>query len=159
MLFARVQPVNDCDEPDFGCAEHLLLWACRRSRDESPAGMARAIEFLEACGEDGLDVLSALDMFVEAMAMTKRRRAAFGAPGAHSLTQDEQHIVTLLAACQRDRPDIAERCLERLVDADCRPLARMAAGTLAKAFLLNGLELHFPAPTRRNRCPQSALAA
>jgi hypothetical protein len=45
-------------------AEHLLLWACRRSAGDEPTSPALVGEFIEACGEEALDVLSALDFFV-----------------------------------------------------------------------------------------------
>lgn len=159
MLFARIQPVNDCVPPDFGCAEHLLLWACRRSRLGVPFSLDLAEEFVDTCGEDGIEVLFALDLFVQAIASTTLRRPEFGEPVAHTLTEDERLLVTLLAACQAGLPDIAQHCLDQLVDTKCRSFVMMAAGTLAKAFAINALDLHIPADHARDRCPQSAIAA
>lgn len=157
MLFARVDPANDAPDTAFGGAEHLLLWACRRSAGDEPTSPALVGEFIEACGEEALDVLSALDFFVAAMRQTRRRCPRFAAPGAHALTVDEQEVLTLLAALQAGRSDLVDGCLAALVDAECHMAVRMAAGSLARAFAANGLHLHLPGHDRAATCPQSGV--
>lgn len=155
MLFARVEPVNDTPGTAFGGAEHLLLWACRRSAGDEPTSPALAGEFIEACGEEALDVLSALDMFVAALRQSEQRRPHFAPPGAHALTPDEQEVLTLLAALQAGPDDLVQGCLARLADAPCRLPLRMAATSLARAFAATGLHLHLADSTGRTTCPQS----
>jgi hypothetical protein len=71
MLFARVDPANDAPIPPLagGASAAVGLPPQRGRRADQPRLVG---EFIEACGEEALDVLSALDFFVAAMRQTRQ---------------------------------------------------------------------------------------
>lgn len=158
MLFTKIQALNYQDDSSFSCGNHLLLWAWRRvafGQGECPL-LAR--EFVDACGEDGIDVLAMLQVFLHAIGIASRRRLALGMPGGFTLTRDEERVLRLLACARAGDRCHFESDLDLLVDENLREAVSIAAYGLAKAFAVNGLMLRMP-EAEPLVCPQQAIAS
>ncbi len=145
--------------PEFGYAEHLLIWAWRRMA----AGQSRRPlidrEFRDAFGEDADEVLATFAVFLDALAYASRRKLAVGFPGCSGLTADEWRVLALMAAAQNDRPALFDAHLIWLARCEARQIMTIGVGALASAFSAHGLCLTCPPATRPAPCARLIAVA
>lgn len=158
MIFDRTRPANDAEPLAFGCAEHLVLWACRRSADWRHSHDDLAPELLDACGAGAMEIMGALDLFASCLRSARGAFPKLQPCGSLDVSEDELRLLRLVSACQHGRYDQAQQLLQGVVtDTDGAELL-LATSTLAGALMMGGLEIG-QRPLTVGVCPQRALAS
>lgn len=129
----------------FGHGEHLLVWSWRRLAAGHVDCAWMAQEFADACGEDAPEVLATFNIFLKALGFAAKRRLAVGTPGDLRITDDERHILALVAAAQSRAPARLEATLRWMARSDRRHVLQIATGALAQALTASNLQLSPPA--------------
>lgn len=157
MIFDRTRPANDAEPLAFGCAEHLVLWACRRSADWRQSHDDLAPELLDACGAGAMEIMGALDLFASCLCAARGGFPRLQPCGSLDVSEDELRLLRLVSACQHGRFDHAQQLLQGVVGAEHGAELLLATSALAEALMAGGLEIGLR-PLTVGVCPQKALA-
>jgi hypothetical protein len=110
MIFDRTRPANDAEPLAFGCAEHLVLWACRRSADWRQSHDDLAPELLDACGAGAMEIMGALDLFASCLCAA---RGGFPRPqpcGSLDVSEDELRLLRLFRPVNMEGSTMPSNC-------------------------------------------------
>jgi hypothetical protein len=146
------------DGPGFGFGQHLLIWSWRRMAVGHTFCPLMMDDFAAAFGEDGPDVLATFCTFLQALGFSSRRPLTIGAPGCPEITADERQTLTLLAAAQADAPATLEAHLRWIALPEKRTVLEIATHALARALLINGMQLDLPEHIQPTACERPAQA-
>lgn len=150
-------PLMDDDGPAFGFGQHLLIWSWRRMAVGHTFCPLMMDDFSAAFGEDGPEVFATFCTFLQALGFASRRPLTIGAPGCPEITAGERQILTLLAAAQADAPAMLEAHLRWIAIPEKRTVLEIATSALARALLVNDMNLDLPERILPTGCERPAM--
>jgi hypothetical protein len=131
-------PALPCDLRDLAHGEHLVVWSFRAfasGRIDCPI-VARA--YRDACGPLADPARNAFTVFAQQLALQGRRPVVLAPPGRLTLTRDEQLLLAIFAAAQRNDEPRCEAHLAWLLGRTPGAAFVAAARVVAHALACHG---------------------
>jgi hypothetical protein len=123
------------------CAGHLLVWTWRKLVAGEVECPLLAREFMTFPDGQGLALLEAFGVFLQALGAGSRRLLAVGRPRVAGITGDEAQMLRLIAAAQAGESELVTAHLAWLVRGSHRDTVERSARHLAGMLLDCGVAL------------------
>jgi hypothetical protein len=134
MHHAAGRPDEPSEAIELDETAHALLWGLRAivvGRGDCPA-LRRA--FLDLCGDQGDEALSALFVIIKQLAFRSRRRLSVHLPGCCAISGDELRFLSIVASAQTAEKE-SSAWLAGLIGSDVDLTLSRSIGVLANILL------------------------